>query len=91
MYIKYKDYNGQALGVDDSILMSKAEFDSGGSELLNLPVTVTLDGNEPVQIDDYLPEVGAVESIPMKSTEERLAEVETEVDEITELLNEVII
>ena len=52
MYIKYKDYNGQKLSEDDSILMSLEEFQNGGKELRNVPLTITKDGSEPVEIEE---------------------------------------
>lgn len=45
-YIKYADYNGEALAEDECILMSKKEFDNGGKELKGVPVAITPDGEE---------------------------------------------
>ena len=48
MYIKFKDYKGQELDKEDSILMSHDEFVNGGNTLRGVPLTITKDGSEPV-------------------------------------------
>ena len=47
MYIKLKDYNGQTLEKGDSVLLSLEEFQT--TKLKGVPLTVTPDGNEPVE------------------------------------------
>ena len=47
MYIKYKDYSGSLASSDDIVLMSLDEFNSGGKDLMGIPVTITPDGEEP--------------------------------------------
>lgn len=50
MYIKYTNYkSGMQLGDDDSVLMSLQEFLSGGKDLEDVPVTITPDGEPPVE------------------------------------------
>jgi len=51
MYIKYKDYNGQEVDKDDSILMGHDEFVNGGKDLRGVPLTITKDGSEPLDND----------------------------------------
>lgn len=50
MYVKYKDFNG-ILKVGDILLMSHQEFVDGGKDLINIPVTITKDGEEPVLVE----------------------------------------
>lgn len=52
MYIKYADYNGQALSSSDSVLMSLDEYRNGGKNLTGVPVTVTLNGEEPTETEE---------------------------------------
>lgn len=52
MYIKFKDYHGQKLDKEDSILMSHDEFINGGKELKGVALTITPDGNEPKEQDE---------------------------------------
>lgn len=50
MYIKYADYQpDMQLGDDDSILMSLQDFLAGGKDLEGVPVTITPDGEPPVE------------------------------------------
>ena len=50
MYIRYTNYKtGMQLGENDSVLMSLQEFLDGGKDLENVPVTITPDGNPPVE------------------------------------------
>ena len=51
-YIKLTDYHGQALAVDEQVLMSHDEFDAGGKDLRGVPLAITPDGNEPVLIEN---------------------------------------
>lgn len=52
MYIKYEDYQpDMQLGDDDSVLMSLQEFLDGGKDLEDVPVTITSDGNPPIDTD----------------------------------------
>ena len=52
MYIKYADYQpDMQLNDDDSVLMSLQEFLDGGKDLENVPVTITPDGNPPIDTD----------------------------------------
>jgi len=52
MFIKLKDYDGE-LNDGDSILMSHAEFIDGGKDLIGVPVTVTPDGEEPKELNEW--------------------------------------
>ncbi len=52
MYIKYKDYSGQVLSENDSVLMSLDEYRNGGKNLTGVPVTITPDGNEPPEMEE---------------------------------------
>lgn len=52
MYIKFIDYNGQVLEEGDSVLMSHDEFVNGGKNLKGVPLTITPDGSEPVEMDE---------------------------------------
>lgn len=52
MYIKFADYKGQVLSEDDSVLMSLNEFENGGKNLTDIPVTVTKDGKIHIVIDE---------------------------------------
>ena len=51
MYIKYSDYiaDETIYNSGDVILMSAAEFANGGKNIMDIPVTVTPTGNEPVE------------------------------------------
>ena len=51
MYIKYSDYisDNSIYSNDDIVLMSAAEFADGGKNIVNIPVTVTPTGSEPVE------------------------------------------
>lgn len=50
MYIKYTNYKlGMQLGENDSVLMSLQEFLDGGKDLEDVPVTITPDGEPPVE------------------------------------------
>ena len=49
MYIAYKDYKGK-LAKGDMVLMSAAEFAAGGNKLKGVPVAITPDGKEPVEL-----------------------------------------
>lgn len=52
MYIKYANYQpDMQLGDDDSVLMSLQEFLDGGKDLEDVPVTITPDGEPPVEDD----------------------------------------
>lgn len=55
IYIKYTDYlanNDLIKDLEDySILMSLEEFESGGKLLKHFPITVTKNGEEPIEID----------------------------------------
>lgn len=58
MYIKYADYKpGMQLGENDSVLMSLQEFLSGGKDLEDVPVTITPDGEPPVEETEEEPDV----------------------------------
>ena len=58
MYIKYADYQpSMKLGDDDSVLMSLQEFLDGGKDLEDVPVTITPDGEPPVEEAEEEPEV----------------------------------
>lgn len=58
MYIKYADYQpDMQLGDDDSILMSLQEFLDGGKDLEDVPVTITPDGEPPVEETEEEPDV----------------------------------
>jgi len=48
MYIKYKEYKGK-LAEGDVVLMSHQEFVDGGKDIKGIPVTVTPNGEEPVE------------------------------------------
>jgi len=50
-YIKYANYSGQKLNADEMVLMSSAEFKSGGKNLKNVPIAITPDGSEPIEIE----------------------------------------
>lgn len=52
MYIKYAEYNGN-LKDGDIVLMSHLEFVNGGKELINIPVCVTPDGEEPKEVVEF--------------------------------------
>ena len=49
MYVKYADFTG-TLNEGDVLLMSAAEFAGGGKSVKNIPVTITPDGSEPIEI-----------------------------------------
>ena len=50
MYIRYTNYKtGMQLGENDSVLMSLREFLGGGKDLEDVPVTITPDGEPPVE------------------------------------------
>ena len=51
MYIKLIDYTG-SLQDGEVLLMSHDEFVNGGKNIEGVPVTVTPDGNEPVEIEE---------------------------------------
>jgi hypothetical protein len=51
MYIKYPDYNGQ-LNEGNVVLMSLAEFENGGKDLKGVPIAVTPDGAEPIEVEE---------------------------------------
>ena len=51
MYIKYKDFNG-TLKENEILLMSLEEFESGGKDLRGIPMAVTPDGKEPIELED---------------------------------------
>ena len=58
MYIKYADYQpDMQLGDDDSVLMSLQEFLDGGKDLEDVPVTITPDGEPPVEEAEEEPDV----------------------------------
>lgn len=58
MYIKYADYQpDMQLGDDDSVLMSLQEFLGGGKDLEDVPVTITPDGEPPVEETEEEPDV----------------------------------
>lgn len=58
MYIKYADYQpDMQLGDDDSVLMSLQEFLSGGKDLEDVPVTITPDGEPPVEETEEEPDI----------------------------------
>ena len=50
MYIKLSDFTG-VLEEGDTLLMSHEEFLAGGKSITGVPVTITPDGSEPVEID----------------------------------------
>ena len=47
-YIKLKDFTG-TLNEGEILLMSKKEFDEGGKDIKNIPVCITLTGDEPIE------------------------------------------
>lgn len=50
MYIRYTNYKtGMQLGENDSVLMSLQEFLDGGKDLEDVPVTITPDGEPPME------------------------------------------
>lgn len=58
MYIKYTNYKlGMQLGENDSVLMSLQEFLDGGKDLEDVPVTITPDGEPPVEETEEEPDV----------------------------------
>ena len=58
MYIKYVDYQpSMQLCDDDSVLMSLQEFLGGGKDLEDVPVTITPDGEPPVEKTEEEPDV----------------------------------
>lgn len=58
MYIKYADYQpDMQLGENDSVLMSLQEFLGGGKDLEDVPVTITPDGEPPVEETEEEPDV----------------------------------
>ena len=58
MYIKYANYQpDMQLGDDDSVLMSLQEFLDGGKDLEDVPVTITPDGEPPVEETEEEPDV----------------------------------
>lgn len=58
MYIKYADYQpDMQLGENDSVLMSLQEFLDGGKDLEDVPVTITPDGEPPVEETEEEPDV----------------------------------
>ena len=58
MYIKYADYqHDMQHGDDDSVLMSLQEFLDGGKDLEDVPVTITPDGEPPVEETEEEPDV----------------------------------
>lgn len=58
MYIKYADYQpDMQLGDDDSVLMSLQDFLGGGKDLEDVPVTITPDGEPPVEETEEEPDV----------------------------------
>lgn len=82
MYIKYADYKGK-LAKGDMVLMSAAEFASGGNKLTGVPVTITPDGKEPIEPSQLepvpvLPEPTETELLKAQviALESRLAKVE---------------
>ena len=58
MYIKYANYQpSMQLGDDDSVLMSLQEFLDGGKDLEDVPVTITPDGEPPVEETEEEPDI----------------------------------
>ena len=49
-YVKYSDFTGE-LQSDEILLMSLAEFNAGGKDIMNVPVCITKDGEEPAEIE----------------------------------------
>ena len=83
MYTKYADYTGQK---DVHVLMSKDEFLNGGGNLLrNVPITITPDGNEPIEVEE---EIQNMEAQTIPSLEDRVTNVEIEQAEIIQILGE---
>jgi hypothetical protein len=52
-YVNLKDYSGK-LAENEILLMSHDEFEEGGKEIMNIPICVTSNGNEPVLIDEMI-------------------------------------
>lgn len=50
-YVKYEDYDGK-LNEGECVLMSKAQFDNGGKDLIGVPVAITPDGSEPKEQEE---------------------------------------
>ena len=73
MYIKYADYKGK-LAKGDMVLMSAAEFASGGNKLTGVPVTITPYGLPPIEMDEQ-DQVEPV-PIPQEPTETELLQAE---------------
>ena len=48
MFVNYRDFTGK-LAKGDTVLMSAYEYANGGSKLTGIPVTITLDGKEPIE------------------------------------------
>lgn len=62
MYIKYADYQpDMQLGDNDSVLMSLQEFLGGGKDLEGVPVTITPDGEPPVEEMEEEPDISESE------------------------------
>ena len=51
MYIKYKDFNG-SLQNDDVLLLSLQEMIAHKTEIKGLPICVTKDGTEPIEVEN---------------------------------------
>ena len=49
--------------VDGMVLMSGAEFASGGHKLMGIPVCITPDGKPPKPIEDMEPPIGPIDEI----------------------------
>jgi len=76
MYKKFKEHKAKdKIGKDDMVLMSHAEFIKMGKDLKGVPVCITPDGKEPVEVKeelDYTPSV-STRTIP---TLEQMKEAE---------------
>jgi len=76
MYIKYSDFTG-VISESDILLMSRDEFINGGKGIKGVCISVTPDGNEPIEVAE---EIAMTEPItqPELSTEERITALEAE-------------
>jgi len=51
IYRQYADFQGDLAGAD-MVLMSAAEFNAGGKNLIGVPIAVTPDGSEPQEPEE---------------------------------------
>jgi len=53
IYVKYKDFKG-TLKDGETLLISNEEFDNGGKDVMGVPVSITPDGEEPVDMEEIV-------------------------------------